>query len=142
MKDFFDKSKYKLAEGLEKLSGPVNRAGHAAERAYTLAKATIPIPAIASFLTDTSKKLGNSNRYTVAHVQGMVMNYEDSLKGTPITKKKTTRLLKDSEKSKKELIELNPDQDQRSQRLCAYCVSNRRIANCQRGGPHAYRGFL
>jgi hypothetical protein len=41
----------------------------------------------------------------------MVMSYEDSLKGTPITKKKTSRLLKDSEKARKELNQMNPDQD-------------------------------
>lgn len=111
MEDFLDKSKDKLTEGLEKLSGPVNRAGHAAERAYTLAKADIPFPAIASILTDTSKKLGNSNRYTVAHVQGLVMSYQDSLKGTLIAKKKTTRLLKDSEKARKELNQMDPDLD-------------------------------
>lgn len=88
-----------LADGfndqLEKFSGPVDRAGHAAERAYKMDKAGTPHSAIAAILTDSSKRLGKKHTYRPSGISTLVNLYDDALVGTPISAKTARGVIAD-----------------------------------------------
>ncbi|MFL1449404.1 hypothetical protein ACI77O_13485 [Pseudomonas tritici] len=94
MIELIDNSLAAITDSLEKFSGPADRAGHAIERAYKLAKADTPHDAIASILTASSKRMGKDNVYTESEIPTMVKLYDDSLSGTPISDKTTRAVLR------------------------------------------------
>jgi len=95
IKETIDNTLAALTDGLERVTGPAGRAGHAVQRAYTLSQADTPHDAIASILTASSKRMGKNNVYTEAEIPTMVKLYEDSLSGTPISDKTTRAVLRD-----------------------------------------------
>lgn len=95
IKETIDNTLAALTDGLDRVTGPAGRAGHAVQRAYTLSQADTPHDAIASILTASSKRMGKNNVYTEAEIPTMVKLYEDSLSGTPISDKTTRAVLRD-----------------------------------------------
>ncbi|NWC59489.1 hypothetical protein KUA23_13840 [Pseudomonas pergaminensis] len=99
MKKTIDNTIAAITDGLEKFSGPTDRAGHAIERAYKLDQADVPHDAIASILTASSKRLGKNNEYSESEIPTMVKLYDDCLSGTPISDKTTRAVLRDQEEA-------------------------------------------
>lgn len=84
---------------LEKMTTPQGRAGAAAERAAKLSAAGVPHSAIAQVLTDSSKKLGNDNKYSARSVDTLVDLWADAKKGTPISKPVANALVEDQQEN-------------------------------------------
>ncbi|MBH3455461.1 hypothetical protein I5Q41_12240 [Pseudomonas monteilii] len=88
-----------ITDQLEKFSGPVQRAGHAAERAYKMDKAGTPHTAIAAILTDSSERLGNNHQYTAQGIPTLINLYDDCLSGTPIPAKTANAVITDQQEN-------------------------------------------
>lgn len=82
---------------LEKMTTAKGRAGSATERAAKMSAAGVPNTAIAEVLTDSSKRLGNNNKYNAKSVETLVNLWADAQKGTPIAKPVVKALVKDQQ---------------------------------------------
>ena len=95
MKKIIDTVADGINDQIEKFSGPVDRAGHAVERAYKLDQAGTPHIAIAAILTDSSERLGKNHIYKADGIPMLIDLYDDCLAGTPISAKTARAVIAD-----------------------------------------------
>lgn len=99
MKKLIESAIDDVTEVLEKFSGPVDRIGHSAHRAWMMGKANVDDSVIAAQLTATSKRLGKNHVYDGKFAEQLRNLYEDSISGTPIPAKSARALIDDQKEA-------------------------------------------